>query len=189
MSTNQSWKLWFVPSSSLVFFLSSTHTQLGSYRMYTNDLHTKQLLYYQRCFFSCLELHVSYDWWGTAPNTHGGLLLVCHFLCMVQTEEEGFSDWAHVLNEGVGEWTANKVNLFTVSWPSHQIVVKVDIPGASLNGRKPEQVMLLFSINWLHIMNIYHVRISSQVKMAESNMKHCVGDKENFFVDKWESEG
>ena len=49
----------------LFFFLSSfflfPRAQLKKYTMYTNDLHTKPLLYYQTLFFSWLDQHASQD--------------------------------------------------------------------------------------------------------------------------------
>ena len=49
---------------------------------HTNVLHIKQLLqlYYRRCFFSRLELHMSYDWLVMVPNTHHGLFPTCYFV-------------------------------------------------------------------------------------------------------------
>ena len=59
-------------------FFSSSITQ--NYRAYTNVLHIKQLVYYQRCSFLNLEWHVSYDWRVLAPNTHHSLFLIHHFV-------------------------------------------------------------------------------------------------------------
>ena len=40
---------------------------------YTNDLHTKRLLYYRGFSFSVLELHGSLDWLVMSPNVHRSL--------------------------------------------------------------------------------------------------------------------
>ena len=57
---NWMWKFWFFYCYSFFF------TQLEKYRLYTNILHIKQLLYSWRCSFSGLELYMSYEWQVTA---------------------------------------------------------------------------------------------------------------------------
>ena len=59
---------------------SSHITQNPRAYTYTNVLHIKQLLCYQRCSFSGLELHVSYNWQVTAPNMLCSPFSVCHFV-------------------------------------------------------------------------------------------------------------
>ena len=54
---------------SLLSFFSLMHTS----KIIKHVLHIKQLLYYQRYSFSGLELHLSYDWQVTTPNTHHSL--------------------------------------------------------------------------------------------------------------------
>ena len=39
------------------------------------------MLYHQRFSFSGLDLHMSYNWRVTAPNTHCRLILIHHFVC------------------------------------------------------------------------------------------------------------
>ena len=46
-------------------------------------LHIKWLCYYWICYFSGIELYVSYDWWVTALIMHCGLFLICHFVHML----------------------------------------------------------------------------------------------------------
>ena len=45
-----------------------------------NDLHTKQLLYCQRLFFSWLELHASDGHGVMVPNTYSKLFSIRHFV-------------------------------------------------------------------------------------------------------------
>ena len=57
--------------------------------VYTNDLHTKRLLYYQGFSFSWLELYASEDQRVMGPNICRGLFPICHFLrAYMQTQLE-----------------------------------------------------------------------------------------------------
>ena len=67
----------------LIFcFLSFPQAYLKHCMVYTNDLNTKQLLHYQRCSFSSLELNVFQDRWVIAPETHHNLFQI-HHLCVL----------------------------------------------------------------------------------------------------------
>ena len=68
-------KLWFHANTHYSLFwyailCMNTYTQLENYRSYVDILHIKQLLYYQRCLFSGLDLHAKHDWWVMVPNTY-----------------------------------------------------------------------------------------------------------------------
>ena len=75
----------------LLFFLDYStffHSNITQklYTTYTNYLHAKQkLLYYQRCSFSGLEVHVRKDRRVMAPNTHRSLLLIRPFVRSILT--------------------------------------------------------------------------------------------------------
>ena len=43
----------------------------------------EQLIYYQKCLFSGLELHAIYNWRVMAPNTHCSHFLMHHLLQVV----------------------------------------------------------------------------------------------------------
>ena len=45
-----------------------------------NDLHTKQLPYYQKFPFRWLELYVSWNWWVVALNMHNSHFFIHHFV-------------------------------------------------------------------------------------------------------------
>ena len=55
----------------------------SGYRAHMNIVHTKQLVYYQRCLFSGLEMHTSNNWWATVPNMHHGLCTTCHLIVRI----------------------------------------------------------------------------------------------------------
>ena len=63
---------------------------------------------------------------------------------------------------------------------------KNDVPGVSLNGRKPEHLKLYFSINQTVVLKIF-LFIPSQVNVAESDVEYSVGTEESFLFDEWES--
>ena len=72
---------------SLLFFFLFPHTYLKNSMVYTNNLHTKWLLYYQRFSFSGFELHARQDWQVMAPNTHHSLFryaILCILTCITK---------------------------------------------------------------------------------------------------------
>ena len=65
----------------LLFFFPFTHTQLktiGCIQILCTS--NNRLLYYQKCSFSSLELHASYNCRVTVLNTHRSLFPIYHFV-------------------------------------------------------------------------------------------------------------
>ena len=107
------WKLQFSSSSSslpISFFFSLT--QLENYMVYMNcPTYTciKHLLYYSRCSFSGLELHVHYDWWVIALALHCGFFPIrrfvhrsTHISSITQKlwPPEVYQDWSMLIRSG-----------------------------------------------------------------------------------------
>ena len=78
----ESWSQTRIATSFRYNIFAYLHSELKNYRLYTNIVDIRWLLYYRRWPFSVLELDVRYNWRVMALNTHRSFFPIIH-LCIL----------------------------------------------------------------------------------------------------------